>query len=50
VAIAEHLGRVYAPREDIFLEVVHRDSDRASGYSDADPSASAEPAPGAEPV
>ncbi|MEA2383055.1 MAG: RNase adapter protein RapZ [Solirubrobacteraceae bacterium] len=40
VAIAEHLGARYAPREDVLVEVVHRDADRASGYGDADPSGS----------
>jgi RNase adapter protein RapZ len=39
VAIAEHLGARYAARDDVLVEVVHRDADRASGYSDADPSA-----------
>jgi len=38
VAIAEHLGRRYSEREDVLVEVVHRDADRASGYGDADPS------------
>jgi RNase adapter protein RapZ len=38
VAIAEHLGHRYARREDVLVEVVHRDADRASGYGDADPS------------
>jgi RNase adapter protein RapZ len=38
VAIAEHLGQRYAQREDVLVEVVHRDADRASGYGDADPS------------
>jgi RNase adapter protein RapZ len=38
VAIAEHLGARYAARDDVLVEVVHRDADRASGYSDADPS------------
>ena len=36
VAIAEHLGARYAEREDVLIEVVHRDADRASGYGDAD--------------
>ena len=31
VAIAEHLAARYAPREDVLVEVVHRDVDRASG-------------------
>ncbi|MEA2227113.1 MAG: RNase adapter protein RapZ [Solirubrobacteraceae bacterium] len=48
VAIALELGRRYAPRDDVFIEVVHRDADRASGYSDADPAAAAEP-PAPEP-
>jgi UPF0042 nucleotide-binding protein len=38
VAIAEHLGARYAERDDVLVEIVHRDADRASGYSDADPS------------
>jgi UPF0042 nucleotide-binding protein len=38
VAITEHLGRRYSEREDVLVEVVHRDADRASGYGDADPS------------
>jgi UPF0042 nucleotide-binding protein len=37
VAIAEHLGQRYAARDDVLVEVVHRDADRASGYGDADP-------------
>jgi RNase adapter protein RapZ len=41
VAIAEHLGERYAARDDVLVEVVHRDADRASGYGDADPSTSA---------
>jgi UPF0042 nucleotide-binding protein len=41
VAIAEHLGERYAARDDVLVEVVHRDADRASGYGDADPSPSA---------
>jgi UPF0042 nucleotide-binding protein len=36
VAIAEHLGARYGARDDVLVEVVHRDADRASGYSDAD--------------
>jgi UPF0042 nucleotide-binding protein len=49
VAIAEHLGARYAEREDVLVEVVHRDADRASGYSDADPSGTAtEPPSGAD--
>jgi UPF0042 nucleotide-binding protein len=36
VAIAEHLGARYAQRDDVLVEVVHRDAGRASGYSDAD--------------
>ena len=28
VAIAEHLGARYGGRDDVFVEVVHRDSDR----------------------
>ena len=40
VAIAEHLGERYAARDDVLVEVVHRDADRASGYGDADPTAS----------
>ncbi len=40
VAIAEHLGARYSERDDVLVEVVHRDSDRASGYGDADPSGS----------
>src|SRR5919201_1432434 len=40
VAIAEHLGARYSQREDILVSVVHRDADRASGYSDADASGS----------
>jgi UPF0042 nucleotide-binding protein len=39
VAIAEHLGGRYSERDDVLVEVVHRDADRASGYGDADPSA-----------
>jgi UPF0042 nucleotide-binding protein len=31
VAIAEHLHARYAPREDVFVEVVHRDVDRGGG-------------------
>jgi UPF0042 nucleotide-binding protein len=38
VAIAEHLGARYSERDDVLVEVVHRDADRASGYGDADPS------------
>src|SRR5918912_1107295 len=38
VAIAEHLGARYSQRDDVLIEIVHRDADRASGYSDADPS------------
>src|SRR6185295_13763588 len=38
VAIAEHLGQRYTEREDVLVEVVHRDAGRASGYGDADPS------------
>src|SRR3954447_24801559 len=38
VAIAEHLGGRYAARDDVHVEVVHRDADRASGYGDADQS------------
>jgi len=37
VAIAEHLAARYSGRDDVLVEVVHRDADRASGYSDADP-------------
>jgi RNase adapter protein RapZ len=37
VAITEHLGQRYAARDDVLVEVVHRDADRASGYGDADP-------------
>jgi RNase adapter protein RapZ len=37
VAIAEHLGARYSQRDDVLVEVVHRDAARASGYSDADP-------------
>jgi UPF0042 nucleotide-binding protein len=40
VAIAEHLGARYSQRDDVLVSVVHRDADRASGYSDADPSGS----------
>jgi RNase adapter protein RapZ len=36
VAIAERLGARYSERDDVLVEVVHRDADRASGYSDAD--------------
>src|SRR4051812_39463243 len=36
VAIAEHLGARYLERDDVLVEVVHRDADRASGYTDAD--------------
>jgi UPF0042 nucleotide-binding protein len=36
VAIAEHLGARYAARDDVYVEVVHRDADGASGYTDAD--------------
>jgi UPF0042 nucleotide-binding protein len=43
VAIAENLGARYAERDDVFIEVVHRDADRASGYSDADTTAAPEP-------
>jgi len=38
VAIAEHLGARYSERDDVLVEVAHRDADRASGYGDADPS------------
>jgi UPF0042 nucleotide-binding protein len=37
VAIVEHLGARYRERDDVLVEVVHRDADHASGYSDADP-------------
>src|SRR3954452_11564904 len=37
VAIAEHLAQRYAARDDVLVEVVHRDAERASGYGDADP-------------
>jgi UPF0042 nucleotide-binding protein len=48
VAIAEHLGQRYAARDDVLVEVVHRDADRASGYGDADPTGELTPAgPGA---
>jgi RNase adapter protein RapZ len=47
VAIAEHLGQRYAARDDVLVEVVHRDADRASGYGDADPTGEfAGPEPG----
>jgi len=36
VAIAERLGVRYAEREDVLVEVVHRDVDRPAGYTDAD--------------
>jgi UPF0042 nucleotide-binding protein len=36
VAITEHLCARYAEREDVLVEVVHRDAGRASGYGDAD--------------
>jgi UPF0042 nucleotide-binding protein len=45
VAIAEHLGARYAERDDVLVEIVHRDADRASGYSDADPSGTTIEAP-----
>jgi RNase adapter protein RapZ len=45
VAIAEHLGARYAERDDVLVEVAHRDADRASGYSDADPSGTTTEAP-----
>jgi RNase adapter protein RapZ len=55
VAIAEHLGARYSERDDILVSVVHRDADRSSGYSDADPSGSTADFPpltvdGAEPT
>src|SRR4051812_24433995 len=37
VAIAEHLAARYSGRDDLVIEVLHRDAGRASGYSDADP-------------
>src|SRR3954449_3213453 len=37
VAIAEHLAQRYAARDDVLVEVVHRDAERASGYGDAAP-------------
>jgi RNase adapter protein RapZ len=43
VAIAEHLGQRYAARDDVLVEVVHRDADRASGYGDADPTGESTP-------
>src|SRR4051812_9873752 len=49
VAIAEHLGARYAQRDDVPVEVGHRDADRASGYSAPGPSGAAGgPAPGAD--
>ena len=48
VAIAEHLGARYADRDDVLVEIVHRDADRASGYSDADPSGTTVEAPALE--
>jgi UPF0042 nucleotide-binding protein len=36
VAIVEHLGARYAGRDDVLIEVVHRDVSHRSGYSDAD--------------
>jgi RNase adapter protein RapZ len=36
VAIVEHLAARYSEREDVLVEVVHRDADRASGHPDAD--------------
>jgi hypothetical protein len=36
VAIVEHLAARYAARDDVLVEVVHRDADRASGHPDAD--------------
>jgi RNase adapter protein RapZ len=42
VAIAEYLAAHYSERDDVLVEVVHRDAHRGSGYGDADPP---EPAP-----
>jgi RNase adapter protein RapZ len=40
VAIVEHLAARYAERDDVLLQVVHRDAERASGHPDADRPAS----------
>jgi UPF0042 nucleotide-binding protein len=42
VAIAERLGARYRERDDVLVEVVHRDAYHASGYSDADPAGTVE--------
>ena len=36
VAIVEHLAARYAARDDVLVEVVHRDAEHASGHPDAD--------------
>ncbi|MEA2285289.1 MAG: RNase adapter protein RapZ [Solirubrobacteraceae bacterium] len=42
VAVVEHLAARYRERDDVLVEVVHRDADHESGYSDADPTGTAE--------
>jgi RNase adapter protein RapZ len=39
VAIVEHLGRRYGERDDVRVQVVHRDAGRTSGFSDENPPA-----------